>query len=34
LPEIVKRFRVMAPFVEFLNAPIIAVRRKAQAFFA
>jgi hypothetical protein len=27
LPEIVSRFRAMAPFVEFLNRPLVAARR-------
>ncbi len=35
LPEIVKRFRVMTPFVEFLNAPLRQARRElaGKAFF-
>ena len=28
LPELVRRFRAMTPFVEFLNAPV--VRRRAE----
>ena len=31
LPEIVKRFRAMMPFVEFLDTPLVAARRKAAA---
>ncbi len=36
LAELVKRFRAMAPFVEFLNAPLVAGQAKAKAerFFA
>jgi uncharacterized protein (TIGR02453 family) len=33
LPAIVDRFRAMTPFVEFLNRPLVAVRRR-EAFFA
>jgi uncharacterized protein (TIGR02453 family) len=29
--ELVKRFRAMTPFVEFLNAPLVASRRRAKA---
>jgi uncharacterized protein (TIGR02453 family) len=29
--ELVKRFRAMTPFVEFLNAPLVAARRGARA---
>jgi uncharacterized protein (TIGR02453 family) len=33
--EIVSRFRAMAPFIEFLNAPLVAPKRKsAEEFFA
>ncbi len=28
LPELVKRFRVMMPFVEFLNEPLLGLKRK------
>jgi uncharacterized protein (TIGR02453 family) len=33
LPELVKRFRAMTPFVEFLNAPLVAGRREETRFF-
>jgi uncharacterized protein (TIGR02453 family) len=29
LPELEKRFRAIAPFLDFLNAPLLAVRRRA-----
>jgi len=29
LPELEKRFRAMAPFLDFLNAPLLAVKRRA-----
>ncbi len=35
LPELVSRFRAMAPFIEFLNAPLVArtaAKSKAEAF--
>lgn len=31
LPEILKRFRAMTPFVEFLNEPVVAGRREQAA---
>jgi len=30
-PELVKRLRAMTPFVEFLNAPLVAARRPVRA---
>ncbi len=30
-PEILRRFRAMTPFVEFLNAPLVAARRAAAS---
>jgi uncharacterized protein (DUF2461 family) len=31
LPELVKRFRAMTPFVEFLNRPLVQARRPRPA---
>ena len=30
LPEIVKRFKVMLPMIEFLNAPLLAKKKKIR----
>ncbi len=29
--EVMKRFRAMAPFLEFLNAPLVAARRRSRS---